>query len=403
MSALFEILDDKNNVGETKVLTASGEHGLIEQQSFFNKNVASQDLQRYYLLKKGDFAYNRSAMKGYPVGATKRLDRYEQAVVSPLYLCFRPRNSAHVSSDFYAQYFESGLMNAGLYMIAAVGGRAHGLLNVKTEDFMSLEILLPPLPEQRKIAEILSSVDDLIEKTERLIAKLKEVKKAMLQELLTNGIGHTRFKDSPVGRIPEEWEVVRLGDVVSEPIRNGHSPVPSPQPTDHLIFHLGAVTDSGLNPAATKFSPPDPKVAANLLRPMDLLVSRSNTRERVGFAGVYRGHPPRCSFPDLLMRVRLQDPAGTEFLEIVLLSPIGRSYFESHARGTSGTMVKINAEILADILIPRPEPFERDRIVAVIGGMQQRIDRLGQRHLSLTGLKNGLMQDLLTGKVRVKV
>ena len=100
----------RNTIGNTNVLTISAQYGLINQAEFFNKAVASDDKSNYFLLEKGDFAYNKSYSNGYPFGAIKRLTRYEVGIVSPLYICFRIKEGS-VSGEYLEQYFEAGLMN----------------------------------------------------------------------------------------------------------------------------------------------------------------------------------------------------------------------------------------------------------------------------------------------------
>jgi len=105
-------------------------------------------------------------------------------------------------------------------------------LEVSSSNMRRLRIAVPPLLEQRKIAEILRSVDDNIEKTQALIAKLQDLKKATMQEVLTKGIGHTKFKDSLVGRIPVEWEVRTVADVIESAI---DGPFGSNLKTEHYV------------------------------------------------------------------------------------------------------------------------------------------------------------------------
>ncbi len=232
----------KNGGGCTRVLTASGEHGLIDQQEYFNKSVAGRDLSKYFNLKQGEFAYNRSSMAGYPVGAIKRLDRYDEGVLSTLYICFALRENAPATSDFITHLFESGVLNDEIASITQVGARAHGLLNVKVTDFMEVSALLPPIPEQRKIAAILSSVDEAIQATQAVIEQTRRVKEGLLQDLLTRGVGHTRFKQTEIGEIPESWEVKKLGgvltlqrgfDITQKEVREGPYPVVSSSGTSY--------------------------------------------------------------------------------------------------------------------------------------------------------------------------
>ena len=159
---VFSRVKRKNQEDNQNVLTISSKYGLVSQTDFFNKSVAANDLRGYYLLEKGDFAYNKSYSKGYPMGAIKRLNKYEKGVVSTLYICFVAKDKEF--SDFFEQYFESGFMNADLSVIAQEGARNHGLLNVSVSDFFEqIAVPLPHTDEQRKIADALSALDAKIE------------------------------------------------------------------------------------------------------------------------------------------------------------------------------------------------------------------------------------------------
>src|SRR5690554_428413 len=185
LSKLFERVTTKNNGQSTNVVIISGQHGLIRQEDFFKKTVASETLDGYFLLKQGQFAYNKSYSNGYPMGAIKRLNRYPDGVVTTLYICFELTDSARADSDFWEHYFESGLLNQGLSQIAHEGGRAHGLLNVKPSDFFSLKVPSPSFDEQQKIAAVLSSADQEISALKQKMNALKQEKKALMQQLLT--------------------------------------------------------------------------------------------------------------------------------------------------------------------------------------------------------------------------
>jgi type I restriction enzyme S subunit len=182
---LFNRLTRRNTEGNTNVLTISAQQGLINQQDFFNKQVASEILDNYYLLQKGEFAYNKSYSKGYPMGAIKRLNEYDSGVVTTLYICFKLKEEYEQYSDYFEQYFESGLLNRGLTEIAQEGGRAHGLLNVSQTDFFNLKVLIPSEEEQCKISEILCCADKEISLLEKELQALKQQKKGLMQLLLT--------------------------------------------------------------------------------------------------------------------------------------------------------------------------------------------------------------------------
>ena len=174
----------RNTIGNTNVLTISAQYGLINQAEFFNKAVASDDKSNYFLLEKGDFAYNKSYSNGYPFGAIKRLTRYDVGIVSPLYICFRIKEGS-VSGEYLEQYFEAGLMNHEIQAFAQEGARNHGLLNIAVDDFFNSKILLPSPEEQTAIAEIFSTADREIDLLRQDIEQEKQKKKALMQLLLT--------------------------------------------------------------------------------------------------------------------------------------------------------------------------------------------------------------------------
>lgn len=185
LSALFERVTTKNNNQSTNVVTISAQQGLIRQESYFKKKIASETLDGYFLLKQGQFAYNKSYSNGYPMGAIKRLNRYTDGVVTTLYICFKLSEFVKASSDYWEHYFESGLLNKELSKIAHEGGRAHGLLNVKPTDFFSLKALAPSEEEQQKIASVLSVADEEVTILQQKLNALKQEKNALMQQLLT--------------------------------------------------------------------------------------------------------------------------------------------------------------------------------------------------------------------------
>ena len=108
-------------------LTISAIDGLIDQKDYFNRQIASKDMSGYYLLKNGEFAYNKSYSNGFPYGSIKRLNKYDKGALSTLYICFSLQN---ICSDFLEKYFETDKWYKEIYMIAVEGARNHGLLNI---------------------------------------------------------------------------------------------------------------------------------------------------------------------------------------------------------------------------------------------------------------------------------
>lgn len=172
----------KNKENNNTILTISGRDGLVDQMTYFNKQIASKNVTGYYLIRKGEFAYNKSYSQGYPMGAIKMLSNYEKGVVSTLYICFKLNDEQ--SCDFYQHYFESGLQNRAIEKVAQEGARNHGLLNIGVNDFFDIELQVPSLAEQNKIARFLSAIEDKIAIKRAELDMLKKWKQGLLQQML---------------------------------------------------------------------------------------------------------------------------------------------------------------------------------------------------------------------------
>lgn len=166
------------------VLTIAAQYGLVNQESFFNKSVASENLTGYYLLHKGEFAYNRSYSAGYDWGTVKRLDNYDEGVLSTLYICFKI-NETIVDSDYLAYYFESTKWHRGLSDIAGEGARNHGLLNVSMADYFNTKHRFPVIEEQKAIAKMLNAITEKERKATLLGECYQKQKQYLLCQMFT--------------------------------------------------------------------------------------------------------------------------------------------------------------------------------------------------------------------------
>ena len=165
-------------------LTISAQYGLIDQNEFFDKRVASKDVSGYYLIGNGEFAYNKSTSTDAPWGAIKRLDRYENGVLSTLYIVFGIKENNPVDSDFLVSYYSTNLWHKGIHEIAAEGARNHGLLNIVPADFFETRLMIPQdIEEQKKIGKYFIELEALITLHQRKCDELKNMKKYMLQNM----------------------------------------------------------------------------------------------------------------------------------------------------------------------------------------------------------------------------
>ena len=182
---IAERIRRKNEEDNKNVVTISAQRGFVVQTDFFNKSVASETLDNYYLVHKDEFCYNKSYSNGYPMGAIKRLNSFDKAVVTTLYICFKLKNKASVNIDYFEQYCESGIFNKELVKVANEGGRAHGLLNVTPSDFFNMHMRIPNIDEQNAIANVLVNADKEIELANEKLSYLQSQKRGLMQQLLT--------------------------------------------------------------------------------------------------------------------------------------------------------------------------------------------------------------------------
>ena len=199
---------NKNNES-TLPLTISAQDGLVDQNTYFNKQVASKDMSNYYLLKKSDFAYNKSYSNGFPLGTVKRLDKYDEGTLSSLYIVFRPKK---VNSDFLSIYYDTNKWHREVMKLSAEGARNHGLLNIPVNSFFEKKIIIPILEEEQlKIAKFLKRLEKIITLHQRKINTLEAQKKAYLNVMFPKNKQtkpNLRFN-----RYIDEWEQRKLKEL----------------------------------------------------------------------------------------------------------------------------------------------------------------------------------------------
>ena len=238
MSEVTERVTRKNKNNEsTRPLTISAQDGLIDQNDFFDKQVASRDVSGYYLVKNGEFAYNKSYSNGYPWGAIKRLDHYDMGVLSTLYIVFKPTN---VSSQFLVSYYDTTKWYKEVAKNAAEGARNHGLLNIAPSDFFSTVLEIPAsIEEQDKIGDFLKKMDNLIAANQRKLDLLKEQKKGYLQKMFPkNG---SKVPELRFAGFADDWEERKLSDLF---IKGGSGGTPK---STNKAFYDGDIPFLGIS------------------------------------------------------------------------------------------------------------------------------------------------------------
>jgi type I restriction enzyme S subunit len=325
------------------------------------------------------------------------------------------RTASEINPCFLKYMLSSFYFEQQLYSLQS----GSALKRITVRDINRLNVSFPSLPQQRKIARILTTVDNLIEKTEALIAKYQAIKQGMMQDLFTRGVNeHGRlrppyeeapelYKQSELGWIPKEWRESTVGNELLG-IDAGKSPdcpdIPAP-PGEWGVLKVSAVQPDGFRSTENKVVRNPVWInPAYEVKEFDLLISRSNTHQLVGLVCLVHSPQQRLMICDKTLRLRFNPrEAAVSFMFWLFQHPVVRRHIEVHATGTSGSMKNISQPVICSARIMMPPFEEQERITNRIEAIQDNIAAQRRTQEKLMIEKTGLMQDLLTGKVRVKV
>lgn len=271
---------------------------------------------------------------------------------------------------------------------------------IRKEEVVKFQIPLPSLPEQRRIAEVLGKVDSAIQKVGGAIESTERLKKGLMQRLLTKGIGHERFKESEVGRVPEEWEVMRLGDTL-ELCQYGLS-LKMYETGKYPIIKMDDIVNGVVVPDKVRYIDLDEKTFNNFkLEKGDLLFNRTNSYELVGRTGIFllRGD---YVFASYLIRLRpKKEYVDSHFLTFYMVFSNNRLRQQLATRAVH--QANINATNLQNYNIALPPLLEQRHIAEILSAVDRKLELERRRKEKLERVKKGLMNELLTGRKRVKV
>jgi type I restriction enzyme S subunit len=272
-----------------------------------------------------------------------------------------------------------------------------------TRAIASFNIPVPPLPEQQKIAEILSTVDDKIEIIDQQIIQTQELKKGLTQRLLTEGIGHSEFKDSPLGMIPKSWEVVKLGEIVSK-VGSGKTPSGGRETylSEGIIFIRSQNVLRGklkLDDVAFISESQHQKMANSKWQSNDVLLNI--TGASIGRSCVIPKEFEEGNVNQHVCIIRAKKQLHPNILSQLLNSSFGINQINKFQAG--GNREGLNFQQIRSFDIPLAPFEEQQKIADILSSVDDKLEVLGEKKIHYQELKQGLMQQLLTGKIRVKV
>ena len=374
-------------------LTISAEYGLIDQNKFFGKRIAAKDLSNYYLIQKGEFAYNKSTSNDAPWGAIKRLDCYNNGALSTLYIVFKIKDNKSCYSDFLVTYYGTSLWHKEVKEIASEGARNHGLLNVSPSDFFRTKLVIPQdFEEQRKIGAFFTQLDNTITLQQRKLNSLQKLKKGLLQKMFPkNG------ENIPEIRFPEfsdAWKQRKLREVVKE-FYNGQTPYR--QNKAYWGGNVNWLTSGDLNRDVVtntieKITEEGQKASRLRIIPKETLViaimglEAAGTRGNCGILGIDTTINQAC------MALIANESIATKDFLFQWYKAFGNRLALKFTQGTK--QQNYNEELLGNLDISYPSLKEQQQIGAFFTQLDNTIT-LQQRKLeSLQKLKKGLLQQM---------
>jgi len=379
---------------------------LLEDSSM--KDSSREDKSAYKLVRPGDVAYNKMRAWQGAIGVSKH-----RGIVSPAYVVQRLR-TGHLP-----RYYHHLLRTPAFASEAERWsyGITSDMWSLRPEHFKLIRLCAPPLEEQEAIVRFLDHLDRrtrrYIKAKQKLIKLLEEQKQAVVQHEVTGGIDqavvHTRAVEG-LRSVPEHWDIPLLGRCLRR-IEQGWSPVAAEGRLDTdqwAVLTLSAVRRGSFDPRAIKPVARDANVPSGIeLGDGDLLLTRSNTRDRVGDVCLVEGVRPKTIFSDLIYRLRVDSSAlDSHFLMLQLLSRWGRAQIERDARGSSGTMPKISQRHIRSWRVMLPPLNEQVQVVlrvrqecAAIQGLIQRA--VGEAQLAREH-HTRLISDVVSGKLDVR-
>jgi type I restriction enzyme S subunit len=383
LGEVAERVTTKNKEHNKNVLTISAQHGLISQMEYFTKSVSAKNVSGYYLLSKDDFAYNKSYSNGYPMGAIKRLNRYEKGVVSTLYICFRFSNK--IENSFIEQFFETGNQNIEIEKVAQEGARNHGLLNIGLADFFSINIPFTTLHEQTKIASFLTVVDEKLQALKQKKTLLEQYKKGVMKRLFSQEI---RFKDDNGYDYPD-WEEKKLGDTLNITIDNRGK---TPPTLDHGIPLLEVNSIGNKNIKYNAVS----KFVSELtfetwfrkhLKEGDVLFS---TVGNTALCSYYDGNIKACIAQNIV-GLRFNTEVGL-FMYYLLIEDKNNNKFKQIEMGAVQPSVKVSQMI--DLFFEIPSTPEQTKIANFLSAIDDKIKHCQSQIDKTEAWKKGLLQQM---------
>lgn len=391
---IYERVTRKNKADEDLPVLSCTKDGIRFQLDHFNKQVASTDLSGYLVVEDGEVVISGLNLWLGGVDVQKIAPR---GLVSPAYKVFRQRREA-ACPDFMRYYLRSEIMMR-VYDLVSAQGASIVRRNVNFDELLLTELRLPPLPEQRKIAAILGSVDEAIRATQTVIEQTRTVKQGLLQELLTRGIGHTRLRLTEIGELPEKWEVRGVTNCCDEIFLGLTSKVDYVHENGVPLIRAKDISTGTLSfTEARCISHEQHAQLTRYRKPKrgDVLITKSGTLGICALVDTDQDFSIYESIIDLQPRAEILD---STFLLWLMRS--GETQYRLLGERVGSTVGHLNLLDFRRLQIPVPPIDEQREIAAILSSIDEAESNSFAQLKRHQMLRTGLIQDLLTGQVRV--
>ena len=373
-------------------LTISAQYGLIDQNEFFDKRVASKDVSGYYLIENGEFAYNKSTSTDAPWGAIKRLDRYKNGVLSTLYIVFGIKENNPVDSDFLVSYYSTNLWHKGIHEIAAEGARNHGLLNIAPADFFETKLMIPQdIEEQKKIGKYFEELERLITLHQRKCEETKTLKKYMLQKMFPQN-GHS-VPEIRFSGFTEDWEQRKLGELGS--LKNGMNfskeamGIGFPFVNLQNIFGNNVIDVTNLGKAMAS----DSQLKDYNLLNGDVLFVRSSVKlEGVGEAALVPQNLENTTYSGFIIRFRDEYGLDNNFKRFLFGIESVRN--QIMAQATNSANKNISQTVLENLCLKIPNKSEQEKIGLYFSNLDHLITLHQHKCEELQNIKKFMLKNM---------
>ena len=393
-----ERIQRANSAQQADVFSVTKHAGFVRSLEYFERQVFSRDTSNYKVVRRGDLAY---ATIHLDEGSLGILRDEATGIISPMYTVFEA-DRAYTEPEYLFSLMKLPQMVSRYRRIGE--GTVHRRKSISFERLGRLSIVLPPLPEQRRILTVLYSIDEAIERTEEVIAATERLRDALLHELLTSGVPgqHSEWREAPgIGTIPACWDVVRLGDVVESTTYGTNASLDGSGSTP--VLRMGNLQNGQIDLSELRRADLSSRDLQdlNLVRG-DILFNRTNSLALVGKVAVVRDLPQPISFASYLVRLRTHKNRAYPFwLTALLWSPSCQSRIRHFA--TPGvSQANINPTSLKSLTIPLPSLSEQQAIADALDGVDEAIEQARQEWNGLQLLKASAADALLTGRVQVE-